>query len=350
MKISLLQYRFSYLSILLPVLFSLLFLSGCAWQPRKSQISIKNGAFSAATTIPDWVKFPPSDTVTSMYGLGAGNTFDSARQSALKNIAGKLETHVKSETENRAILTNNQLYSSFEQNIQTQVKDTKLVAYETVRSAKVSGTFYLLVSMSRSAFIQDKQQKLAEISSRINQQLTGIANKPKVEQWVIYNRVMALAAQAHPYIYLIKAVDANFNSNKYINLYHYYIQKEQQLSQNTRFFITYSPALKKVASNIRDALQTYNVQTTTSVSKANAIILLDGSVKQNIIFYSKNTVIRFDIIIKTPEGQILSKKHYQLNGSSVTSFNVAYRIALGKLRAQVKDKQALFEMLGLNSQ
>jgi hypothetical protein len=299
--------------------------------------------------IPDWATTPPSDTPSSIYGLGEGDSLESARQGALQDIAGKLETHVKSETENQDFLRNNQLSSSFQQTIQTQVNDTKLVSYETVKSAQVNGKTWILVAMSRGDFVRDRQHRLDEISQQISDLQSNSQGKSKLEKMVAYNKISALAAQAKPYVYIIRAVDAGFNSKAYLKKFDGYKTTEQKLAENTRFYVSAPANLNKVAQYLKDALQTYNFQVTNNRSSADAVIQVQGDVKKNVIFSSKTVAVVYDLLVKTPSGQLLSKQHFRLNGSSVTNYDVAFDTALRTLRKQVQDKASLFGMLGLKA-
>ncbi len=329
-------------------LLSVIGFTGCV---KQSNVKPQSAITTQATEqIPNWVKTPPADNATSIFGLGEGDSLESARQSALKDIAGKLETHVKSETENRAFLRNDQISSSFEQNIQTQVKDTKLVSYEMIKSAHVNGRTYALLAMSRGDFVKDKQHRLNEINEQITQLLSSIKSKSKLEQMIAYNKAFALATEARPYVYIIRAVDAGFDSKPYLKAFDSYQQKEQQLAESIRFYIKSPSELNKVAKYIRDALQTYNFQVTDTKASADAIISLTGEIKKNVIFSSKTVAIVYDMLVSTPQGQLLSKKHFRLNGSSVTNYDVAFETALRQLRTQVETKASLFDMLGLKAQ
>jgi hypothetical protein len=346
-----LQYRYlqtnrSKLAIYLSAFLLAFNLGGCV-----DQALVKNQSASTQPVqkIPDWATSPPTDTASSIYGLGEGNSLEKARQNALRDIAGKLETHVRSETENRDYLRNNQLSSSFQQTIQTQVKDTKLVSYETVKSAQVNGKTWILVAMSRGDFVKDRQHHLDEISQQISDLQAGAQGKSKVEKMVAYNRISALAAQARPYVYIIRAVDAGFNSKAYLQQYDHYKTTEQKLAESTRFYISGPSDLNKVSQYLKDALQTYNFQVTNNRSQADAIIQVEGDVKKNVIFSSKTVAIVYDLLVKTPQGQLLSKQHFRLNGSSVSNYDVAFDTALRTLRKQVQDKTSLFGMLGLKA-
>jgi hypothetical protein len=324
------------------LLASLLFLalSACVSnQPKETSTQIN-------TEIPGWVKAPPGDNSVHMYGIGEGYSLDRAKQSALKDIAGKLATHVKSETENRSYLQNGQLDSSFKQKINTHVKDTKLTNYETLKTAQNQGLYYVLISMSRAAFVKDKQDQLVEINNKISTELNNIEKKNKLLQLVSYNEAINLGNQARPLIYLINAADSKADVQHHLDTYRKYEQKEKRLSETTQFFLKSNVAMDPLVRQIQKALQINGFQL-SGQSKADSIVELKGSMTEQEIFSTKNVKINFDVLTKTRSGQLVSSRSYQLTGSSVSSYDFAREIAMNKLTKKLSNKADVYHMLGL---
>jgi len=324
------------------LLVSLLFLvlSACVSTPSKQPSSRVNAE------IPGWVKAPPSDNLIHIYGIGEGYNLERSKQSALKDIAGKLATHVKSETENRSYLQNGQLDSSFKQKINTHVKDTKLTNYETLKTAQNQGQYYVLIAMSRAAFVKDKQDQLAEINNKITNELNNIEKKNKLLQLVNYNNTINLSNQARPLIYLINAADSKADVQHHLDAYRKYEQKEKSLSETTQFFFKSNAEMAPLAYQIQKALQTNGFQL-SSRSKADSIVELKGSIIKQEIFSTKSVKIDFNVLTKTRSGQLVSSRSYQLTGSSVSSYGSARKIAMDKLTKELSNKVAVYQMLGL---
>ena len=318
----------------------LIVLSACVSnQPKQASNQVN-------AEIPSWVKVPPGDNSVHMYGIGEGYSLDRAKQSALKDIAGKLATHVKSETENRSYLQNGQLDSSFKQKINTHVKDTKLTNYETLKTAQSQGQYYVLVAMSRAAFVKDKQDQLAEINNRISTELNNVEKKNKLLQLVSYNEAINLSNQARPLIYLIGAADSKADVQQHLDTYRKYEQKEKRLSETTQFFLKSNVEMAPLVRQIQKALQTNGFQLSNR-SKADSVVELKGSMTEQEIFSTKSVRINFDVLTKTRSGQLVSSRSYQLTGSSVTSYDSARKIAMNKLTKKLSNKVDVYHMLGL---
>jgi len=332
-------------TILVTLLLPLILLSGCMSNKPKSN---EHSAAQSNGDIPEWVKTPPSDNLISMHGIGEGYNLDSAKQSALKDIAGKLATNVKSESENRDYLYNGMGSSAFQQKINTQIKDTKLTNYEVLKTAQNQGQTYVLIAMSRSAFVKDKLDQLKEINSKIKSELSQVEQKNKLLQLLSYNKAIQLSDQARPLIYLIHAADSEQNKQSDLETYRAYEQKEKHLSESTKFFLSSDPSLAPLVDQIKKVLQTNGFQIGSRAS-ADSLLVISGSITENEIFSSKNVKIDFDVQVKTAAGHVISSNSYQLTNSSMTSYAVAQQNALASFRSQIESKSEVYKMLGLST-
>lgn len=318
-------------------------LTGCATTaPDQTQ-------YQTTTSIPQWVKTPPRDNGQFLYGIGEGYSLDKAKQSALKDIAGKLATNVKSETENRTSLNNGLTDSSFSQKINTQVEDIKLTDYELIKSSQQQDRIYVLIAMSRAAFIQDKQDQLKDLNTRIAAELKGIDSKNKTLQLVGYNHVINLANQARPLLYLLRTTDPLFDGQHELDTYRQYEQKEKQLAATTDFYVTSAPAIAALTEQVKTALQSNGFQLNNQ-TRADGVIEIKGSINKAEIFSTKSVKINLNVLVKTATGQLISSKSYLLTGTSVDSYESAQRNAMNTLTQKIKDKAGIYLMLGLSSE
>jgi len=318
-------------------------LSGCmANKPKPNEYSTAQGN----SEIPEWVKTPPGDNSVSMYGIGEGYNLDRAKQSALRDIAGKLATNVKSETETRTSLDNGYSDERFNQKINTQIKDTKLTNYEVLKTTQSLGQYYVLLAMSRSAFVKDKLDQLKEINSKIETELSQVKQKNKLLQLVSYNKAIQLADQARPLIYLIHAADSQQSKQSDLEKYRDYEQKEKQLAETTKFYLSADASLAPLTHQIKRVMQTNGFQV-GSRSSADSILEVRGSISEAEIFSTKTVKINFDVLVKTNTKQLVSSKSYELSGSSVTSFKAGQQNAMNRFTSKLKDKAGVYEMLGL---
>lgn len=296
--------------------------------------------------IPEWVKAPPADDGQYMYGIGEGYSVANAQKNALKDIAGKIATSIKSESEDRTLLADDQLSSSFRERVNTRIDDIKLTNFKVLKTEQQQSQVYMLVAMSRSIFITDKQNSLTEINTKIAQQLDGVSRKNAVEQLFAYNNALQLAKQGRRLITLLVTVKPSFEAKTHLTYYRQLEAQEAKVASRANFYVVPNSGLKVVATEVKKALQSKGFNVSTS-RNATGKITLEGNIKQADLFGNKNAVIEFDVVLATNKGKFLSRKHYRLMGSSTADYSAAKQRALAVLTNQLTTKADIYTLLGL---
>ena len=302
---------------------------------------------SANEPVPEWVLTPTQDDQQYIYGVGVGRELEQAKQHALKEIASKFSVSVNSDTLHKQSLHNGQVDQLFSQNINTQVKNIEFTHVEQKKVEKVNQQYFVQVAISRSEFIKDKKSKLTTVTNSIDIRLQNISKKSKIEQLYAYNQVQANIAEAEPLLYLIAVADSDFDLTPYTRLFQQYSLAETQLLASTHFYIQSSKDLLPIAAELNDLIQTHGFQV-SSKSKADAIIKLQGKIKNSQAFSAYSTRINFSFLVMAKKGTIYSKKSYLLNGSSVTNHQRAYESAVSKFLTVVEKRSDVYQLLGFD--
>ena len=326
--------KYLYISILS---ITIVLASGCLTVP----------AAPAQPPIPDWLQTPPSDSKKHIYGIGEGFNLDEAKQSALRDIAGKLATNVSSNSESKASDHDGKSSRYFRQKVNTFIKDTKLSSYETIKAVQQQGQFYVLVAMSREKFVKENQARLDDISEQIQAYLSGVSSKNNLLQLVNYNKVLKLSLQAKDLLALMRVTDSSFDEKPYLSAYLSYQQKEKALTEKTQFSLKPTQAMKPLSLQIKKTLQMSGFQVDTS-KEADSVIEVVGVVTRNEIFSTKNVSIKFEILVKTNTNQLIKSSRYHLNGSSTSSFAMARDGALNQFTAKIRSKTDIYKLLGMS--
>ena len=306
-----------------------------------------NACSSSQDQLPTWVENPQADNIQFIYGIGEGMNLDGAKQSALKNIASRFSIKVASNTSNRQTLHNGRNDQLFQQNINTSIDDVELTQFKLLKTENSNNLYYVLLSISRSEFILDKQTKLQTLIDDINLELKDIDQKNKVDQLYRYNKVLVSILKAEPLIHLLTVADKRFSSKKYTAKFNQYIEREKQLLANTRFFVRSTKKLDVISSLIKNALETHGFQLASNFH-ADGIIDITGTIKNTTNFSTKNTRIDFNVFVKSPLGRLYKKTSYRLNGSSVSSYQSAQEVATRKFAQQITNKLDVYKMFGFN--
>lgn len=317
-------------------------------------LALLSGCASTSTAnvpllvIPEWVKEPPVDNAEYMYGIGEGYSVKNAQKNALKDIAGKIATSIKSESEDRTLLADDQLSSSFREKVNTRIDDIKLTNYKVLKTEQQQSQFYILVAMSRAVFIADKQNSLTGVNLKIAQQLKDVASKNAVEKLFAYNNALQLAKQGRRLITLLVTVKPDFDRDKHLAYYRQLETQEAKVAKTASFYIEPNSALTEVTLELKKALQSKGFDVSNSKSSAGKITLT-GNIKEADLFGNKNAVVEFDVVLTTNKGKFLSRKHYRLMGSSTMDYAAAKQRALAALTNKLTTKSDIYELLGLQS-
>ena len=326
--------KISYINRLFLVFISIIFLNACS-------------SNSSQDSVPEWVLNPTQDSAQYFYGVGVGSTLEEAKQHALKEVASKFSVRVNSETLHKQSLHNGREDQLFSQRINTQVKDIEFSLVEQKKAEKINQQYFVQVAISRLAFIKEKKSKLSTITDDIDAKLHNINSKSKLEQLYVYNQVQSEITKAEPLLYLIAVADPRFDLTPYSRQFQQYAFIESQLLAGTRFYIQSSKKLRPIAVQLNDLLQTHGFQISNR-DKADAIIELQGKIKETQAFSAYNTRINFSFLVKSKNGPVYSKKTYLLNGSSVTNYQRAYEHAVNKFLTVVESRSDIFQLLGFN--
>ena len=329
--------------VFLATLYSLLFqLSGCMSNSVKESSSVDN-------RMPEWVLRPPGDNVATIYGIGEGRDLESAKQNALKDIAGKLATYIKSESENRDYLINGRGDSTFKQKVNTEIKKMKLSNFEVLQSSQSGHIIYTLVALSRAQFVAGKNDELNELNKQIEGVLQQVGQKNLLVQLQAYSQALALADKARPLIALIQAADLEQDKRRHLADYRTYAQKEQQLLEQSKIYMKPNASMAPVVHHIKGLLQSQGLQVGNR-AEADGILEVNGIIQEAEVFSSKSVKIELDLTLSTPTNQTLSRTKYTLTGSSVSSYETGRNNALNVLSKQLGSREALFNLFGANQQ
>lgn len=306
-----------------------------------SACSILTGSLGSA--IPDWVLNPPSDNAATIYGVGQGRDLDSAKQSGLKDIAGKLSTYIASESENRDFLANGRGHSTFKQRVNTEIKKMKLSSFQVLKGAQAGDLFYSLVALPRAEFVAEKRSELAEINKQIDSTLAELGHQNALLQLRAYYQSNQLAEQAKPLIALIQAADRTQTFDALLADYRDYQEQEQRLLASSKVYVQPNASLGPFVPHLIGILQSHGLQVSKQAG-ADGVIKVSGTLREAELFASKSVKYEVDVSVATSQGQSLSRHSYRLTGSSVSSYRVSRNQALQQLSASLSGRDAVFAL------
>lgn len=252
---------------------------------------------------------------------------------------------MNSDTLHKQSLHNGRTDQLFSQEINTHVKAIEFTHFEQLKVEQVGAQYFMLVAIDRQRFISNNKAKLAVIRNDIRMQLGNVREKSKIEKLYTYNKIQAEVAKAEPLLYLIAVADNAFDLTPYSDEFHAYAEKENELLLSTQFALKADRQTQSISRLFDDLIQTNGFQVTQS-NRADSIIELKGTVAKSKNFSTYSSRIDFSFRVKSPQGKVYSKKNYSINGSSVTSYQLAYENAVKKFLSIVKTRADIYQTLG----
>lgn len=306
---------------------------------------IKFGS-SAKREIPRWVENPTEDDAEYIYGIGSGNSLDRAKQSALSNISEKLATVVSSSISASTSVQQGHVSSNFSQDIQAKTFDTKLTSYEIVKSVSQEDVFYVMVKMSRSAFVKDTQARLKIIDDRLKNKVAQAGKVSKLQQYFALLEIKPDIADASALVYLLSAASPSFDSESYLSAYRTYQVMTDEMLYQLRFKVVPGTDMGQVAEMVIELLGEQRLSASRDETLPDANITIKGSVQKSMLFGDYTTQLRIAIQVQDKSGRKINVQEYVVAGSSRTNYENSMTTAT-KLLQQKLEEDGILVAVGM---
>ncbi|NOZ36707.1 MAG: hypothetical protein GXP11_01305 [Gammaproteobacteria bacterium] len=298
-------------------------------------------------SIPVWVSSPPADTSETIYGIGSGFSYDEAKETALKDITGKLITEISSQSKSEISQFNNSVSRSANQQISTRTIDTQLSDYKVLQSEKVGRELFMQISMSRRGFIKTTSSRLKEIDDKIRNTMHGLPGKTKLQQFIATRDLESPMSKARSLVLLLQAAGGKQNTDKYLSYYNKILGKSNSLLYAVQFNVSSSENLKGFAKHLVTLMHNEKISASVSDKKgADAYVQISGTVKSSVIFSQYISQLKIRIKISDKNKRVISVREYEASGSSPGDANAASVFAIENMGKKFKHNGVL-ESLGL---
>lgn len=284
---------------------------------------------AGAAGLPIWVRTPPQDTMLAIYGVGEGPTLNEATQQALRAIAGKLSTHIRSDAVSQSGLAGGVATRRYQETVEAYIQDIKLSAYDVRQTELVGGRYFVLVEMSRADFVRDTRLRLDTIDAELRRTLgPNTATRP-FDRFLACQTAPAAIEQGRLLALILSTTDPDFAAAGPLQQYDAYQQHCAQALQGVTLRLQVDPGFTPLAEAIGRQL------TVRTVSHGSADGRLDvtGNIANREMFGSKNAMVDLSVALIDDGGAVVARQTYRLNGVSVISFDAALNDALRKFLA-----------------
>ena len=297
-------------------------------------------SFETSDSIPNWFYSPPKSQ-NYFYGAGEGRNPDEAKNSALNYIASEIQTEISSEFSKTSEYSRSgssiSFYETAKQNINAEVSKISFSNIEILKTIKVNNEIYILLRVSKKELFRNLKTKFEILDSRIDSEIKTSENYSLLEQLITLNKLTPKIASALNQVMILAILNQNFNIQKYVKKYNYYIAKKSDIYHKLSFEITSNNQFAKKLIEVMNE-NNYKVSNNSNV-KIRVIPNLRYSTPYGM------SVVRGTINIEVvANGKILTSTSLEVKGISNTKEEALAKAAIN-FKTQLEEK-GLNKLLG----
>lgn len=281
---------------------------------------------------PAWVIEPPVDTPDMMWGVGEGDDLDSAKRSALKDVAARLRVTISASIESRVTVSQDSVDRFSRTSMSEDVQRTEFKNFKLEKSALSGDGVYALVSVDRRAFIADTEQKLVAAEKEIADRLAGSESRSLIENFVAQQKALPWMEMAVASSQLLSAADPGFDINRLTNH-----QAALSKARSAAGELIFDIKADKGSLDVANAFRTFLNESGMRVGGGGAPLLIDTSIVQDTIYGSHTVQLRINLSVLDAKKRNLASKEFTTHGSSVTNYRLARQAALKSLGEKLRD-------------
>ena len=294
--------------------------------------SVVTHADQRSSSLPEWVTVPPKDTPETMWGVGEGSDLDSAKRSALKDIAAKLSVAISAQLESRVTVRSNSVDTYARTHVAEDVQRTEFKNYSLEKSMQIGKDIYALVSVDRRAFIADAEQKLTLAEKEIAISLSGSEKGNAIEKFVAQQKALPWIEKAVSAAQVLSAADANFDGTK-LRMHEAALAKAKNSSRELTFNIKANDDSRDVAQTIRNFLNESGMR----IGGGGSPLIIETNATLDSVFGSFTVQLRINLTVLDAQGRNLTSSEFTVQGTSMTNHRAARQAALQDLAEKLRE-------------
>ncbi|MBF0676614.1 LPP20 family lipoprotein [Pseudomonas sp.] len=282
-----------------------------------------------AAPLPSWVSSPPQDSLVALYGIGEGPSLNESTQQALRSIAGKLSTRIRSDAVSQGGISGGTATRSYQETVEAYIQDIKLSAYNVRQTELVGGRYFSLVEMSREDFVRDTQLQLDNLEADLKRKLDWQTVARPFERFLACQNISPLIEQGRLLTLALSTAALEFDASTPLRRFDAYQNQCDQVLQGVTVRLQAEPEFAPLA----EALGRELAVRTVSRGRADGRLELSAKVTNREMFGSKNAVIDLSIALLDDRNSAIARQSYRLNGVSMIGYEAALDDALRKFLA-----------------
>lgn len=284
---------------------------------------------------PEWVLNPPKDTAESYWGVGEGYDLETAKRTALKDVAARLRVSISGDMESQVSVQNDAVDRSARSKVSEVVQKTEFSNYTVEKTATSSEGLYALVKVDRRAFIKETRSKFDSLNKLVQDATRDLSKKTALEQFMTLRSALPNIENSIAYGQLLRVADAGFSGGGELSRQESLRDKALMAANNLAFSLQFKPADADIAQVVTSFINANGMRVAGS-GETGLLISISSSARQETLFGNRNVRLQVTLNLRDEKKQNVAAKEYLVNGNSLDTYDAARQDAMRALGNAMK--------------
>lgn len=328
------------LRFLLGLICFVLLVAGCSSKPSITLQEEK--------PLPEWYLNPPSNTATSLSGVGSGSSQEEATKVALNDLLARLGVSIESNFDSKTKVSNFGYSSSTTNTIRSEVAKIRISNYETVATEQIRFNQYVVrVQSDREQFANSLVSELDQKLNAIQQRITNAKNDHALKRYQVAKEAAAEANALMPSLLILNGMEVGFNPAAYFKTLQGLSSQSEQARQSLLFIVKGDAQSQQMLEPIKNAL-TMQGFLVANQGRHTGVLLI--TLKTNSHYSTTSGIqianVETSIHVTDHQNKVVGSNHVALSGHATRGTALAVANAVQKMGKLIED-QGIASVLGL---
>lgn len=303
--------------------------------------------------LPDWVKLPPKDNNEAIFGIGSGNSFESAKKNALADIAAKFNANVKESYVSTQKVLNGKVSSDTTIDTQVEIQGTKLNHFRVTQSKKEESLYWVLVELDRQAFAKNMYEQWFRLDGEISNLMSQIGTTPSLLYINLIDTSLIKVEQLKAVLVQLNFLQGQESFKALFTLYNNHQNLLSKLKDNQFVYLNLQNVHQAIAAMITKQLTSRGVKLVDSSKHENTLYtaIKVTTKHEQYIDDRQAHVSQLEIYFQTdsPDGEKIGANSFSARGRDYNSATGSFNKAITGIQQQLK-RLSLNTLLNINSE
>lgn len=303
--------------------------------------------------LPAWVSKPTADTPQFLFGIGSGESFDGAKNSALSDIASKFNVQVEAMYIAQQTISNDRLNNNVKIDTKVKVQPTALTQFQISNTQKNNALYWVEVKLDRVKLARDLTQTWLNLDITLQDKMITLENTHSLQALVSINPLSALVNNARIQLTQIDFAVPSEQIKEHFSRYREYSKKLDEIPRRLDIRLETQNSEHRAISVITNVLLSKGLKLRND--KSEQINTLPSSIVSIVVSRDEQQgnrdayITQLDVQFTTRASlgnKITGSSVFKSSGRDYDSPERAYKKALAALKGKLS-KQEMVDLLNI---